>query len=178
MVYHLLNTNAIFCGLISRNVAANANPDIAAAHRLFTNAKIVVPLKYLSNFFKILGMPLINCKIHLELNWTKNFVMSSIAGATTFKITSTKLYVPIVTLSTKDKANLTKQLSYKNFQKSYKKAISENLTRFPLDASFQGTNKLFVLAFNNTTENDNEVPASNTVIEFKETIIENIFSQE
>ena len=68
-------------------------------------------------------MPLINCKIHLELNWTKNFVMSSIAGATTFKITSTKLYVPIVTLSTKDKANLTKQLPYKNFQKSYKKAI-------------------------------------------------------
>ena len=37
-----------------------------------------------------------------------------------------------------------------------------NLTRFPLDASFQGTNRFFVLAFNNTTENDNEVPATNT----------------
>ena len=54
-------------------------------------------------------MPLTNCKIHLELNWNNNCVM---CGAddnpggndreTTFKITSTKLHVPIVTLSTKD----------------------------------------------------------------------------
>ena len=43
-----------------------------------------------------------------------------------------------------------------------KEADKNNLTRLPLDASFQGTNKLFVLAFNNTTQNDNEVPASNT----------------
>ena len=56
-------------------------------------------------------MPLINCKIHLELNWTKNCVMSSIAGVATFKITSTKLYVEIVTFSTKDNVNLAKQLN-------------------------------------------------------------------
>ena len=56
-------------------------------------------------------MSLMNCKIHLELNWTKNCVMPSIAGATTFQITSTKLYVPTVTLSTKDNVNLTKQLN-------------------------------------------------------------------
>ena len=62
-------------------------------------------------------MPLINCKIHLELNWTKDCVMSSVAGATKFKITSTKLYVPIVTLSTKDSVNLTKQLN-KEFKRS------------------------------------------------------------
>ena len=43
-------------------------------------------------------MPLIDCKIHLELNWTKNSVMSSVAPPTTFQITSTNLYVPIVTL--------------------------------------------------------------------------------
>ena len=43
------------------------------------NAKIVVPLKYFSNFFMSLEMMLINCKIHLELNWTKNCVMSSVA---------------------------------------------------------------------------------------------------
>ena len=46
-------------------------------------------------------MPLINCKIHLELNWTKDCVMSTIAD-TTFKITNTKLYVPIVTLSSNE----------------------------------------------------------------------------
>ena len=39
------------------------------------NTKIVVPLKYLSIFFWSLKMPLINCKIHLELNWSNNCVM-------------------------------------------------------------------------------------------------------
>ena len=64
-------------------------------------------------------MPLINCEIHLELNWTKNCVMSvkgdgqnvpEITG-TTFKIANKKLYILIVTLSTEDNVNLTKQLN-------------------------------------------------------------------
>ena len=87
--------------LNSRNVAANANPNIADAHRLFTNANISVPLKYLSNFFGSLEMPLINCKVHLELSWTKDCVMSTACNndnKITFKITSTKLHVPFVTL--------------------------------------------------------------------------------
>ena len=73
------------------------------------DVKIAVPLKYLSNFWRSLEMPLINCKIHLELNWTKDCVMSTIAD-TTFKITNTKLYVPIVTLSSKDNVKLVKLL--------------------------------------------------------------------
>ena len=36
--------------------------------RFLKNTKIVASLKYLSNFFRSLEMPLINCKIHLELN--------------------------------------------------------------------------------------------------------------
>ena len=60
---------------------------------VFKNLKIVVPLKYLSNFFRSLEMPLVNCKIHLELNWTKNCVMSIIDGVTTFKIKNTKFYI-------------------------------------------------------------------------------------
>ena len=44
-------------GFTTKNVAANVNPDIANAHRLFLNALIVVPLKYLSNFFRSLEMP-------------------------------------------------------------------------------------------------------------------------
>ena len=79
------------------------------------NVKIAVPLKHISNFFRSLEMSLINCKIHLELNWTKNWVLSSVDGGgggdVSFKITETKLYVPIVTLSTKDNVNLTKQLN-------------------------------------------------------------------
>ena len=54
-------------------------------------------------------MPLINCKIHLELNWTKDFVMSAIP-ATIFIITNTELYVPIITLSSKDNVRLVKLL--------------------------------------------------------------------
>ena len=116
-------------------------------------------------------MPLINCKRRLELNWTKNSVMSSVAGATTFEITSTKLYVPIVTLPTKESVKLTKQLN-KGFKRSvywneYKSKIetqeldNNNLKRFPLDASFQGVNRLFVIAFNNTDGNANQVERKN-----------------
>ena len=49
--------------------------DVDGNDRSLKNAKIVVPLKYLSNFFRSLEMPLINCRIHLELNWNNNCVM-------------------------------------------------------------------------------------------------------
>ena len=167
--------------------------------RLFKNAKIVVPLKYLSNFLRPLEMPLINCKIHVELNWNNNCVMygaDANAGGddreTTFKITSTKLYVPIVTLSNKDNANLTKQLNegfkrsvYWNEYKSKvetKTADKKILTRFPLDASFQGVNRLFVLLILITLLKMIMLmmilQLAIFLIAFKETVIENIFSQE
>ena len=88
--------------------------------RSLKNTKIVVPLKYLCNFFRSLEMPLINCKIHLELNWNDDCVMHDadtyLGGnnvndrEAAFQITSTKLYVPVVTLSTKHNVNLTEQL--------------------------------------------------------------------
>ena len=127
-------------------------------NRVFTNIKIAVSLKYLSNFWISLEIPLINCKIHLELNWSKDFVMSTIA-ATTFKIINTKLYVPIFTLSSKDDAKLVKLLesgfSRPVYWNEYQTKIetrnldNNNLTRYPLDASFQGVRRLFVLVFNN-----------------------------
>ena len=101
-------------------------------------------------------MPLINCKIHSGLNWNNSCVMygaNTYAGGdnandreTIFQITSTKLYVPVITLSTKDNVNLTKQLNegfkrsvYWNEYKSKSKtktADNNNVARFPLDASF------------------------------------------
>ena len=54
-------------------------------------------------------MPLIHCKFNIELNWSKDSVMSTIAN-TTFKITNTKLYLPIVTLSNKNNVKLVKLL--------------------------------------------------------------------
>ena len=70
------------------------------------DVKIAIPLKYLSNFWRSLELPLINCKIHLESNWSKDFVMSNVARAIKFKTANTKLYVPIVTLSSKDNVKL------------------------------------------------------------------------
>ena len=116
-------------------------------------------------------MALINCKIHLELNWSKDCVMSTIAD-TKFKITNTKLYVPIVALSSKDNVKLVKLLEegFKRpvYWNEYQTKIetrdldNNNLTRFPLDASFQGVRRLFVLAFNNTTVNVPNNPINNT----------------
>ena len=67
-------------------------------------------------FFRSLEMPLVNCKIDLELTWNKDCMISSVDAAAanhvvSFMITDTKLYVPVVTLSTKDNTNLTKQLN-------------------------------------------------------------------
>ena len=117
-------------------------------------------------------MPLINCKIYLELDWVKNCVISSVAGVTTFKVTNTKLYVPIVTLSSKVNVKLVKLLE-KGFKRpvywnEYQTKIEtrdlddHNLTRFPIDTSFQGVRRLFVLAFNNTTADDDNDAINNT----------------
>ena len=135
-------------------------PLTAADNGVFKDVKTAVPLKYLSNFWRSLEMPLIICKIHLELNWSKDCVMSNIANKI-FKITNTKLYIPIVTLSSKDNVKLMKLL-----EEGFKRAIywneyqtkiktrnldNNNIIRFPLDAYFQRVRRLFVLAFNNTT---------------------------
>ena len=74
--------------------------------------KIVVPLKYLSNFLRLLEILLINCKIHLELNWIEGCILSYDRDSAKLKIRDAKLQVPMVTLSTKDNVDLTKQLKY------------------------------------------------------------------
>ena len=143
----------------------------AADNGVFKNVKIAVPLKYLSNFWKSLEMLLINYKIHLELNWTKDCVMSTIAD-TTFKMRNTKLYVSIVTLSSKGNVKLVKLLEEGFKRPAYwnkyqtktesKNLDNRNLTRFSLDAFFQGVRRLFVLAFNNTTVTVANNPINNT----------------
>ena len=73
------------------------------------NVEIMVPLKYLSNFWRTLEMPFINCEVNLILIWSANVVILSTNVANqdaTFTITETKLYVSVVTLSTKDNVKL------------------------------------------------------------------------
>ena len=136
-------------------------PLTAADNGEFKNVKITVPLKYLSNFWRCLEMPVINCKIYFELDWTRNCVMSAIAD-TAFKITNIKFCVPIVTLSSKDNIKLVKLLEegFKRpvYWNEYQTKIeSINFTRFPLHASFQRVRRLFVLAFGNTNNGAKKV---------------------
>ena len=56
-------------------------------------------------------MPVINCKVYLELNWIEDCILSSAGNYAKFEITDDKLHVPIVTLFTKDSEDLARQLS-------------------------------------------------------------------
>ena len=133
--------------------------------RVFKGVKIAVSLKYLNNFWRTI-------EIHLELNWSKDYVLSNINDNTTFKTTNTKFYVPIVTLSNKDNIKLVKLLEegFKRpvyWDEYQTKMWSKNLdntypTRFPLDVSFQRVTRLFILVFNNTTVNVPNNPTNNT----------------
>ena len=134
----------------------NVTGDAAGVRRL--NVKVVAPLKYLSNFFRSLEMPLINCKIKLNLTRKKECVLSTGPGEAVFIINDTKLYAPVVTLSKEDNKDFIEQQN-KGFQRyiywnEYKtKEINEdadaNVFKYTnLDPSFQGVNRLFVMAYN------------------------------
>ena len=66
----------------------------------------MVPLKYVSNFWRTLEMRLINCEVNLILTWSSICVITSSTGARTFEITDAKLYVSVITLSTQDNSKL------------------------------------------------------------------------
>ena len=124
------------------------------------DVEIMVSLKYLSNFWRTLEMPLINCEVNLILTWSSTFVLIATVNpnqAATFAITDTKLYVPVVTLSTQENTKFFQQL-----KSGFKRVINRNkylskpelLAQNPnlnhlVEPSFQGVNRLFVLAFEN-----------------------------
>ena len=124
------------------------------------DVEIMVPLKYLSNFWRTLEIPLINCEVNLILTWSSTCVITDSNGAGTFAITDTKLYVPVVTLSTQENTKFLQQLKsgFKrviNWNKYLSKPESfrtnANLN-YLVEASFQGINRLFVLAFEGDTQ--------------------------
>ena len=75
------------------------------------DVEIIVPLKYLSNFCRTLEILSINCEVNLILTWSDNCVINNSTNEGKFAITEAKLYVPVVTLSTKDNE---KNLNFKN----------------------------------------------------------------
>ena len=86
------------------------------------DVEIMVPLKYLSNFWRTLEMPLINCEVSLILTWSSTCVLiaTNINNQNaTFAITDTKLYVPLVTLSPQENTKFLQQL-----KSSFKRVIN------------------------------------------------------
>ena len=140
------------------------------------DAKIVVPLKHLSNFWRNLDMPLINCEISLTLTWSEDCVLTDIITHVTvpvqgdnparpainaptnasLKITDTELYVPVVTLSTENDKLLEhlktgfkrtiKQNKYRSEVTNYTK--NDNLN-YLIDPTFNKINRPFALSFKN-----------------------------
>ena len=124
------------------------------------DVEIMVPLKYLSNFWRTLEMPWINFEVNVILTWSSACVITNSTGVGTFEITDTNLYVPVVSLSTKENAKLLQQLK-SGFKRiiNWNKYLSkpELLRRNPtlnylIEPSFQGVNRLFFLAFENDTQ--------------------------
>ena len=118
------------------------------------NVEIIVPVKYLSNFWRTLEMSLINCEVNLILTWSKDCVITNSTGEGKFKITETKLYIPVVTLSTQDNAKLLqkvksgfkKAISWNKYESSIKTFAQNRYLNYLINPSSQGVNRLFVLS--------------------------------
>ena len=156
------------------------------------DVEIMVPLKYLSNFWRTLEMPLINCEVNLILTWSSTCVLiatDTLNQNATFAITDTKLYVPVVTLLTQENTKFFQQLKsgFKrviNWNKYLSKpellAQNPNLNHL-VQPSFQGVNRLFVLAFENDDDRTSDEEYYLPTVEIKDYNImingENFFDQ-
>ena len=139
------------------------------------NLKMVVPLQHLSNFWRTLEMPLINCEVFLTSTWSENCVLTDITRQAvrdahgdnparpainaptnaTFQITDTKLYVPVVTLSTEYDKRLSEELrtgfkitiKWNKFRSEMINQTQNNNLIYLIDPTFTKVNRLFVLQF-------------------------------
>ena len=145
------------------------------------DVKIVIPLKYLSNIWRYLNKPLINCEVELILTWFKNCVLIDKLTRDAdcnvnpivyeidnpedaiFQITDTKLYVPVVSFSKENDIKLLDQL-----KSGFKRTIKWNKYRsqmtiqpqnnnlnYLIDPAFKNVYKLFVLSFSGNNNTDN-----------------------
>ena len=121
------------------------------------DVEIMVPLKYLSNFWRTLEMPLINCEVEHILAWSKNCIITNSTGKGKFKTTEAKLYIPVVTLPTQDnmkllqqqKSNFKRKMNWNKYESSVKTFAQNRYLNYLINPSFQGVNRLFVLPFEN-----------------------------
>ena len=135
--------------------------------------ELAIPLKYLGNFWRALNIPLISCKVFLELKWNKNCVITSLeqrdiggsnrdnapTGAT-LAINDCKLYVPAVTLSKDDeiklltnlKSGFKKEIIWNKYRSQMTTEAVNNNLNILIDPAFTNVNRLFVLAYQNADD--------------------------
>ena len=126
---------------------------------------IAVPLKYLSNFWRTLD---INCEVPLILTWSRECVITIMERRVmtntrrdtsptnaTFQITGTKLYAPVVTLSTKNGKRLLQQLrtgfkrtiKWNKYRSEMTNQTKDNNLNYLIYAAFTQVKRSFVLSF-------------------------------
>ena len=138
--------------------------------------EVVIALKHLSSFRRMLNIPLINWEIELILIWSKNCILADMTDRAAgdnnyppaivaqtgleFQITDTKLYVPVVTLSKENDKKLLEQLKsgFKRTVKwnKYRSQMSiqsnNNDLNYLIDLIFIKVNRLFLLPFARITK--------------------------
>ena len=145
-----------------------ANPDYDANNSGKKSIELAIPLKYLGNFWRALNMPLISCKVSLELKWNKTCVITSqqigvnldgghTAAPTgaTLTINNCKLYIPVVTLSKDDeiklltnlKSGFTREIIWNKYRSQMSTEATNNNLNILIDPTFTNVNRLFVLAY-------------------------------
>ena len=135
--------------------------------------ELAIPLKYLANFWRALNIPLISCKVSLELKWDKNCVITSLeqrdigggnrdnapTGAT-LAINDCKLYVPAVTLAKDDeiklltslKSGFKREIIWNKYRSQMTTEAINNNLHILIDPIFTNVNRLFVLAYQNADD--------------------------
>ena len=138
-----------------------------------TDAEVVVPLKH---FWRRLDIPLINCEVEIILTWSKNCVLADMTvdadadpaivapSGATFKITDTKLYIPVVTLSKENdiklleklKSGFKKTIKWNKYRSQMTIQNNNNNLNYLIDPTFTNVNRLFVLSYERIEEDNVE----------------------
>ena len=177
---NLLNTRQILQGVLTmlmqklptQKTEGNVvnNPAYDANKSGKKEVEIAVPLKYLSNFWRALKMPLINCEVSLILTWSRECAITSMEKKEQQRIHEeillqqmqhfkqhTKFYVPVANLSTKDDNNSFEQLKseskrtikWNKYRSEMTNQTKTNNFNYLIDLTFNKVNRLLVLSFEN-----------------------------
>ena len=111
---------------------------------------MMILLEYLNNFWRTIEMPLINCEMNLQLQWSEKCILVTVTAANqvpVFEITDTKLYLPIVTLSTQDNVKLLRQI-----ESGFKRTLNWNKYHFEKNQAQHRYLSFIVLSFENKVD--------------------------